>query len=644
MSMTLQNDKKINKSVSQTFSVFIDSDLEREFFNAIVSYYLNESDKLGLGLGKSQVTTICRILLYGNEPSSEDSLAWQICEGNILGEYHKKEFAVMDYLHLVSLELRKQLGQYSTPVKIVKYILKSVGYIPTKNILFKNLIDPACGSGAFLVESSRIYLNALKKANVPLSEWYPMFTAAIRGIDVDPKACFFARLNLAMLLAPPILDFVSTDGISKLKPLPVYCADTLHLMVLKGMGASPVYDTLNTSLECQSDFVVGNPPYYKIRGIDRSIKNAFAESIYGHPNAYALFIHAGIVMLKANGRLGFIIPRSMLSGLYFKNLRGFIERNTSIKEMVYISDRKKVFDNVLHGTMILTLKRNKQSREKVTISFIKSLKDMENRHAEISVDRNKIIQRLNGTTVWFVANTSETYAIIDRIIKEHPLLSDHKINCRAKTGQIVWNRVKPLLTTDKKPCTLPLVWATDVRKFSFSFNKMGAARPCYLKLNPKTQNLIVKGLSILVQRVTADEQPSRIVACIPGEFCKKERNGYFVENHLNIIQPAVGNSEIDLYFILGIFNSEVVEFFFRAMNGNTQVSATELNLLPIPTGKYNYKIANIAKEIQITRETKKENLLRKLNVLVGKAYGLDTNELSFIKRHLNEKEYDNSGN
>lgn len=426
--------------------------------------------------------------------------------------------------------------------------------------------------------------------------------------------------------------------------MPVYCADTLRLMALKGKDTPQFYDGLNISLECQFDFVVGNPPYYKIRKLDQGIKNAFAESIYGHPNAYGPFIHAGIEMLKANGRLGFIIPRSMLSGLYFKNLREFIERNTSIKEVVYISDRKKVFDNVLHGTMILSLKRDKQSREKVMISFIKSLKDMENRHAEISVDRDRVIQRLNGTTVWFVANTSETYVIIDRIIKEHPLLSGHEINCRAKTGQIVWNRVKPLLATTEKSGTLPLVWATDVGKFSFSFNRMGMARPCFLKLNSKTECLVVKGPCILVQHVTADEQPSRIVACIPEEFCKIERNGYFVENHLNVIQLVIKNSETDIYFILGILNSEVVEFFFRAMNGNTQVSATELNLLPMPTGKYNYKIADIAKEIQTTEEAKREKLLKELNVLVAKAYDLNTNERSFIKRHLNEREYDNSGN
>jgi adenine-specific DNA-methyltransferase len=164
---------------------------------------------------------------------------------------------------------------------------------------------------------------------------------------------------------------------------------------------------------------------------------------------------------------------------------------------------------------------------------------------------------------------------------------------------------------------------------------MGTTRPCFLKLNPKTQNLTVYGSAILVQRITADEQPSRIVACIPEEFCEKEQKGYFVENHLNVIQSAAGQPAVDLYFILGVLNSDIVEFFFRAMNGNTQVSATELNLLPMPAGKHENDIADLAKKIQKAAQGKRrERLLADLNLLVARAYGLSMNELEFIQKHL----------
>jgi adenine-specific DNA-methyltransferase len=612
----------------------IDTLLEEKLLNSVVSYFEQENYKLGLGIADYQINQICKILLYRNDDAFVDFPVWHVGEKTILDEYRKEELEIVDYLHLISTELRKQLGQYATPADIVRYILRSVKFIPSENIITKRLIDPACGSGVFLVESARIYLNALKKAKIPIHKWYPLVSSAISGIDIDPTACFFARLNLAILLAPAVLEFVAKNGIKKLKPLSVYCSDTLQLFASDREGAALFYNKLNLPLVNQFDFVVGNPPYFKVKEMNEGLKNIFSKSIYGHPNAYGLFIHVGIEMLKKDGRLGFIVPRSMLSGLYFKNLREFIEDKTSVKEIVYISERKKIFENVLHGTMILSLERNRDSEETVNISFIQSFKEIETQNI-ISVGRDKVIQRLNGTTIWFVADSQEMYNIINRIIKKHPLLSSDQINCRAKTGQIVWNRVKPLLATSSDHETLPLIWATDVGKFSFSFNRMGFARPCFLKVNSETQNLIVRGASILIQRVTSDEQHSRIVACLPEEFCTKKRNGYFVENHLNIIQPAAGKYSVSLYFILGVLNSEIMDFFFRAMNGNTQVSATELNLLPIPIGRYEYEISGVANKLQKTFEDRMKNkLVEQLNLLVAKAYRLSADELEFVRRSL----------
>lgn len=623
--------------MDKMFLSSIDASLEEKFFNALMSYFQQENYKLGLGIADFQIDTICKILLYGNESDPNNFPSWHISEKTIFDEYHKESLEILDYLHLSSLKLRKELGQYATPINIVRHILKSAGFSHSKDILDKKLIDPACGSGAFLAESVRIYLHSLKKADIPIHKWYPMVISAVSGIDIDPAACFFARINLSILLAPAVLESATKYGIRAIKPLPVYCADTLKIIASELKGNKMLYTEQTLILTNRFDFVVGNPPYFKVKDLHDDLKEVFSDSVYGHPNAYALFLHAGIEMLKERGRLGFIIPRSMLSGLYFKNLRSFIEQKTSVREIVYISDRKKVFDDVLHGTMVLCLERNKHHHRTVNISYAQTTKELED-NISFNVEREKVIQRLNGTTVWFVSDSQETYDIINRIIKRHPLLSGHEVNCRAKTGQIVWNRVKPLLAKDAKKDSLSLIWATDVSKFGFSFNRMGEDRPSFLRVNEKTKGLIVKDPCILVQRITADEQPSRIVACIPEGFCKENKDGYFVENHLNIIQPVVAHSAADLYFILGVLNSEIVDFFFRAMNGNTQVSATELNLLPIPTGKYEQSIAELAKEMQkATDEGKRNRLLNELNRLTAMAYGLTAKEHEFIRERLNYK-------
>lgn len=615
----------------------IDKTIKQRLFKAVVSYFEHESFKLRRMLPGAQAEEVCRILLYGEDDVSEVMQSWQVAEQTALDEYRSDSLEIIDYLHLISTELRKRLGQYATPPDIVRYIFRSIKYSSTTDILSKKLIDPACGSGAFLTEAVRIYLTRLKKAKIPMQEWYPMVLSSIYGIDIDVTACFFTRINLAMLLAPSVLEFISKNGVARLKPLSVYCADTLQLFASGEEAGSLFHNGRNRSLKKHFDFVVGNPPYFKIKNLSEALKSAFAESIYGHPNAYGVFLHAGIEMTRAGGRLGFIVPRSMLSGLYFKNLRTFIEKNSLMREIVYLSDRKNVFDNVLHGTMILSLERTVQTDNKISVSFVKSHKDMSNNLTTINVSPNNVVRRLNGSTVWFVANSQRTYDIIGRIVKQHPLLSGNRVNCPAKTGQIVWNRVSGLLASKPGINTLPLVWATDVSKFGFSFNRMGAVRPCNLKITPKTENLIAKGASILLQRVTADEQPSRIVASIPAEFCMKETKGYFVENHLNIIQSGDSGLGLDLFFLLGILNSDIVEFFFRTMNGNTQVSATELNLLPIPVGKYEREIGDIARLIQKASKIKKSDLVADLNTKVALAYGLERADLTFVGRFLSDR-------
>lgn len=50
---------------------------------------------------------------------------------------------------------RKRLGEFYTPTEVIDYILTSVGYTYSYDIETKDLLDPACGSGGFLVRASR---------------------------------------------------------------------------------------------------------------------------------------------------------------------------------------------------------------------------------------------------------------------------------------------------------------------------------------------------------------------------------------------------------------------------------------------------------------------------------------------------------
>jgi len=615
--------------------------------DALAAHLYREARRLGLSFKASQVASLCDSLLREPAKAPETnrrSPGHILRESTLFDTYRAENLEVHDYLHLVSQEMRKRLGQYVTPSVIVKYILDAVGYRDDANILGKRLADPACGSGIFLVEALRVYLAALRRAGVPIETWYPRALSAFVGVDVDPVACLYARFNLSLLLTPVILSWADAHPSTTLPTLPVYCLDTLRT-VAPELDTPRLfsYDAPLIRLTDSFDFVIGNPPYHKIGRLDGELKKVFQASLYGHPNAYGLFLHAGLEMLRPAGILGYVIPRSMLSGLYFKNLRQFIEQQATLREITLIAERKKVFENVLQGTMILVIQRQPRDGDSGTMpsrplktAVARSAVDLETRQMPAAqVDQRQVVRHLNGTSVWFVADTRQTYGILDKILSHHPLLSSPSVGCPARTGPIVWNRVKPFLRCSPEADTLPLVWATDVGRFAFAFGTASENRPSYLKVTPRAHRLMNRGPSLLAQRVTADEQPHRLVACVPEHFCAEHAAGYFVENHINLIQPRPDAPPIDLYYLLGILCSDVMEFFFRAMNGNTQVSATELNLMPIPRCDREPRIAALARQLQDTQEpAARASLEQQLNEQVAEAYGLTPDEIRFIQEAL----------
>ncbi len=68
------------------------------------------------------------------------------------------------------------------------------------------------------------------------------------------------------------------------------------------------------------DIVICNPPYFKIGKEDK--RAVVAKSIvWGQPNIYSIFLMTAAKLLKNNGELIFIIPRSFAAGNYFRVFR-----------------------------------------------------------------------------------------------------------------------------------------------------------------------------------------------------------------------------------------------------------------------------------------------------------------------------------
>ena len=121
------------------------------------------------------------------------------------------------YQYLVPQEVRHSLGEYYTPDWLAELALDEVGYDGDTR---KRLLDPACGSGTFLVLAIQRAREHGRKHREPPLEVAKRISANIWGFDLNPLAVIAARTNYLFALG---------DLAAKLSTLeiPIYLADSV---------------------------------------------------------------------------------------------------------------------------------------------------------------------------------------------------------------------------------------------------------------------------------------------------------------------------------------------------------------------------------------------------------------------------------
>jgi len=121
------------------------------------------------------------------------------------------------YQYLVPQEVRHKLGEYYTPDWLAELVINEVGY---DGNTFKRFLDPACGSGTFLVlaiQRAKEYGHIHKDR--PL-ETAKRIVANIWGFDLNPLAVIAARTNYLFALGELV------DELSDME-IPIYLADSV---------------------------------------------------------------------------------------------------------------------------------------------------------------------------------------------------------------------------------------------------------------------------------------------------------------------------------------------------------------------------------------------------------------------------------
>ena len=284
----------------------------------------------------------------------------------------------------VSKAKRKSEGIYYTPTYIVDYIIKNTlgEYLkihPERDVENVKVLDPACGSGSFLLktydtlESYWTYKGKIKDEKIDEDNKEVSYTrktgivkSDIFGVDLDEKAVEIAQLNLLLKIA------------EKRKRLP-----TLQKNIKNGnsliddpkMAGDKAFrwgeEFADIMKKGGFDIVVGNPPYFKIFENDPINKTEdYKEIKSGMMNASAVFINKSLKLIKDGGYLGMIVPK-MLS---FTDSWDKIRRKLlSEYKILCVIDCGKAFKGVLLEQVIFILKKVKPlNNDKIIIGELEN--------------------------------------------------------------------------------------------------------------------------------------------------------------------------------------------------------------------------------------------------------------------------------
>lgn len=467
------------------------------------------------------------------------------------------------YAMLSDERYRKKLAMFFTPASLTKGLLDDLA---EQGVDFgsKYFLDPACGGAAFLGPIALRVRVALLGRGFTARQVLDHIEAHLYGVDMDAALCELSKHFLCMALHKEI------RKAGYVPEFRIHQADSL-------LDLTSMFGTI--------DVVVCNPPYRKMSADElEPLRPEFADVIEAQPNLYGLFIGLCVRLLREGGYAAVVTPTSFLSGQYFGRLRTFLMRHTDVQHIGMVSDRQGVFIDVEQETALTVLRRRKEedrTQAKARVSVVSATGQYE------SVGQCLLP---NASAVWPIPRSVEDVDLLKAAGKSKFRLADY--GYRVRIGSYVWNRDKrPKFDSIadvrrvKAKSAMPLLWSRDISADGlvyFDDKAMAGDEHRFVDLGDKRHPSVVTRPSVVMQRVTSNDQPKRLVAAPVPLHIYAIYGGFVGENHVVILEPLTADPVLSPTEMATLLRSPSVDRYFRCISGSTNVSAFELRQLSLP--------------------------------------------------------------
>lgn len=532
-------------------------------------------------------------------------------------------------------EVRKAGGVYYTPAYIVNYIVEqTVGQLikgrspsqlsggqskPTFRVL-----DMACGSGSFLLgayqrildhclkwyvdhkpETAKkaVYLDPSGQWRLTITEKKRILTTHIYGVDIDPQAVEVSRLSLLLKALEGESDITLSKQFMLFhdRALPnlaanIKCGNSLigtdysdgRLITepeeLRRIRPFEWKSEFPTSADWGFDCVIGNPPYVQIENIPKDERDYFT-SVYSASgklgkryDLYQVFLMRAIRQLAQGGYLGYILPNTFLMGRSYEFLRNVILEASCIREIVDLP--QGVFEGVTVDNVLLFLQveSNEEVRNKTKV-VVKKLNSKSAKTRVTTGNWDEMfdllqskIARKKGSPINIHLNSAKEKIFGKMEAKSIPL---GKITTSSQ-GIILYKTEADAKRSEYTGFEKKAGWKNLLRgknigryqtKWAGEFVNYGPWLWC-----PRDE-LFFTQPKILLHAMRNKSLSRRLVGTL-------DEDQYYNAHNLANICSRDG-SDYSLKYILGLFNSRLVNFWYKNHFPNVNINPNDFRQIPI---------------------------------------------------------------
>ena len=475
-------------------------------------------------------------------------------------------------------EVKKAGGVYYTPEYIVDYIVKNTVGEKIKNkkpeeIAKIKIVDPACGSGSFLLGAYKYLLDyhieyyakyGNKKfkgskedvidenGNLLLRVKKQILINNIFGVDIDSNAVEVAKLSLLLkcMEGETPASIMNEQSLWSERALPsldnnIKCGNSLigsdfyHSQDMLNIDAETQYKINCFDWESEFkeifsnggfDIVIGNPPYVGIHKLDKIQLDYFKNkySVYkGQTNLYSIFIEKSIYYLaKSDAKISFIVPRYLKFNIDSEEVRKlFLKYN--IEQLVEVG---KAFKKVNIECIIFIISKNTNNE------YINIIDYYPNSNIEFIKKVNKNIFFEFPNIIFNTIVSVSEIKIINKILKLGIKIENI---CDLKRGMEIGKK-----SIRENKSGVKTLLGEEVSKYVIQYKNTFCIKTHKEVLRLKSFSEIEK---VLIRRVA-----NNLTATYDND------NFYFIKNLYSLT-----SNKWNIKYILALINSKLLNFFFK---------------------------------------------------------------------------------